>query len=102
MDKNKETNEEIQYHHILNPLTGYPEDNDLLSVTIITKNSMIADGLSTAIFLMGSKKGLEYVNENLNIIGAVFITKSKKIILSNNLMTRFNINKEIYNLGYYL
>ena len=101
VQKDMKTNEETIYHHILNPNTGYPEDNDLVSVTIITKNSMIADAYSTAIFLMGCKEGLEYVNNN-DQIEAVFITKDKQIILSNNLISRFVINEEIYNFGYKL
>ena len=102
VDKNQKTNEEKMYHHILNPTTGYPEDNDLLSVTIITKDSMIADAYSTAVFLMGSSKGIEFVNNNNNLLGAIFITKNKQIILSNNIKNRFIINEEIYKLGYYL
>ena len=102
VDKNKETNEETIYHHILNPTTGYPENNDLLSVTIITKDSTIADAYSTAIFLMGSKEGLEFVNNSNNLIDVIFITKDKKILLSNNIKHRFVINEDVYKLGYSL
>ena len=63
---------------------------------------MIADAYSTAVFLMGSSKGIEFVNNNSNLLGAIFITKNKQIILSNNIKNRFIINEEIYKLGYYL
>ncbi len=97
--QNEETKELEMYHHILNPLTGYPEDNELLSVTIITNNSMIADAYSTAIFLLGLNKGLEYVN-NVDFLEAIFITKNKEIILSKGIESRFVINENIYNEGY--
>jgi thiamine biosynthesis lipoprotein len=47
----------IQYHHIFSPSNGYPADNGLLSVTIISPNSMDADALSTAVFVLGYEKG---------------------------------------------
>lgn len=99
IEKNEETKQEIIYHHILNPLTGYPENNNLLSVTIISKQSIIGDAFSTAIFLLGLEKGLEYVNNNEDI-EAVFITDDKQIVLSNNLSNRFVINEKAILEGY--
>lgn len=98
---NKQTNKEEIYHHILNPLTGYPEDNELLSVTIITNNSLKADGYSTAIFLMGLNEGIKFVNNNESI-EAIFITKNKEIYLSANIKNRFIVNEEVLNQGYVL
>lgn len=90
---------EVIYHHILNPNTGYPENNELASVTIITTNSIKADAYSTAVFLLGLKKGLDYVNNKKNI-DAIFITKNKEIYLSNDIISRFVVNEEIYDNGY--
>ena len=95
VDYNEETKEETMYHHILNPNTGYPENNNLLSVTIITDNSMTADALSTAVFLMGLNAGYRYINAKEHT-DAIFITKNKEIIITENLKTRFFINDEIY------
>ena len=50
--------EGIRYHHILNPATGYPVWNDIQSVTIVSKNSLLADALSTSVFVLGREKGL--------------------------------------------
>ena len=46
------------YHHILDPRTGYPCENNLYSVSIITDSSTKADALSTTCFLLGYEKGM--------------------------------------------
>ena len=61
-----------RYHHIFSPSTGYPVKNELLSVTIIAPNSMYADALSTAVFVMGYEIGLELI-ESIEGIEAVFV-----------------------------
>ncbi|HAA24567.1 MAG TPA: FAD:protein FMN transferase [Ruminiclostridium sp.] len=76
--------ENKRYHHILNPRTGYPEDNNLASVSIICPSSTMADGLSTTAFLLGPDKGMELV-ESLENTEAIFITKDKKVILSSGI-----------------
>ena len=48
------------YIHILNPKTGYPADSGLVSVSIISENGMLADALSTSLYLMGKEKAEEY------------------------------------------
>ena len=48
-----------RYHHIMDTRTGYPVDNGLVSVTVVTGSSMDADGLALAIFCLGKEKGLE-------------------------------------------
>ncbi len=50
------------YHHLLDPKTGYPFDNGLTSVTIISKKSVDGDGLSTACFALGIDKGMRLIN----------------------------------------
>jgi thiamine biosynthesis lipoprotein len=47
----------IRYHHILDPRTGYPARSSLASVTIVGKESTLADGLATACFVLGKEKG---------------------------------------------
>ena len=51
----------VLYHHILDPKTGEPVRNGLASVTILADGSMIADGLSTACFVLGETKGLALI-----------------------------------------
>ena len=75
------------YHHILDTHTGYPVENDLCSVTIISDSSMMGDGLSTTAFLMGLNDGLNYI-ESLENTEAIFIDKDLKIHTTSGL----NIN----------
>jgi len=65
------------YHHILDKKTGYPFDNDLTAVTIITASSTDADALSTTCFSLGLDKGLELL-ESLDYADGFFITEDGK------------------------
>lgn len=85
------------YHHMLDPHTGYPFNNNLSSVTIISDKSIIGDALSTTTFGLGIKNGLELV-ENLDGVDAIFITKDKKIYLSNNLKNKFNLTDDSFTI----
>jgi len=67
-----------RYHHIFSPDSGYPADNGLLSVTIIAPNSMDADALSTAVFVLGYEKGIALV-ESLPETEAVFIFEDMSV-----------------------
>jgi len=66
------------YHHILDTSTGYPYDNGLVAVTIISVKSVDGDALSTTCFAMGLEKGLEFVN-SLEDVYAVFITEDERL-----------------------
>jgi len=73
-----------RYHHILNPKTGYPEDNELASVSILSPSSAKCDGLSTTCFLLGLKEGMELI-ERLDEVEAIMVTKDRKIYLSGGI-----------------
>ena len=66
------------YHHILNPKTGYPYQNGLISVTIVCDQSVMGDALSTSCFALGLEEGLAYA-ESLDNVQAVFITDDYKM-----------------------
>ena len=85
------------YHHMLNPHTGYPFDNNLSSVTIVSDKSIICDALSTTTFGLGVENGLKLV-ESLDGVDAIFITKDKKIYLSDNLKNKFNLTDTNFNI----
>lgn len=70
------------YHHILNPKTGYPYDSTLTQVTIISKDSVIGDCLSTTCFTLGLEKGLELINKTEDV-EAIFVCADGTITLSD-------------------
>ncbi|KRQ86729.1 Thiamine biosynthesis lipoprotein ApbE precursor [Caloramator mitchellensis] len=86
------------YHHILNPFTGYPVDNDLLSVSIISKKSVDGDALSTTVFSLGLKDGMEFVKK-LDGIEAIFVTKDKKIYMTDGIKDNFKLLDNQYSIA---
>lgn len=71
-----------KYHHIIDPQTGYPASNGLKSVTVIGESGFECDALSTALFVMGLERSIDFCNNNDSIDailvaddGTVYITK---------------------------
>lgn len=51
------------YHHILDPRTGRPASTDIVSATVLSSDSMLADALATAILVLGSSLGLQLAKD---------------------------------------
>ncbi|MEI7885246.1 MAG: FAD:protein FMN transferase [Clostridia bacterium] len=77
----------IRYHHILDPRTGYPVQNQLLSVTVICQNSMDADALTTALFVLGPEAGLPLLQSVQ--AEAIILTQNQEIFLTAGLKNSF-------------
>ena len=67
----------VRYHHILDPRTGYPATG-MKSVTVVTENAALGDALSTALFVMGTEKGLLFVERSVGV-EALFIDSESVI-----------------------
>ncbi len=63
------------YGHIINPASGYPADNGILSVSVVCESAMCSDMLSTAVFVMGLEEGMRLI-EDSNNAEAVIITNN--------------------------
>lgn len=87
--------EGVRYHHMINPFTGYPEDNNLKSVTIMSNSSTDGDALSTSVFLLGLEKGLELA-ESLEDVEAIIITKSNEIYTTTGIGESFDLRNDRY------
>ena len=77
------------YHHILNPKTGYPYDNGLISVTIISHQSVDGDALSTTCFALGLEDGLKFAEKKG--VQAVFITKDYELHYTDGFQDEINV-----------
>jgi thiamine biosynthesis lipoprotein len=79
------------YHHILDPQTGYPAQNGLVSVTIVTEDGTMADALSTALYVMGTEKAVAYLQEHAKDDGfdAVLIAEDGSIYITQGLESDF-------------
>ncbi len=87
-----------KYHHIIDPSTGYPADNDLVSVTIVCKDGTLADCLSTAMFVLGESAALNYWRNNGGF-DMIMVTKDNEVLCTTGLLEVFSLtNKSDYTL----
>lgn len=77
------------YHHIIDPSTGYPAENELISVSIISEDGTLADGLSTALFVMGKDRALEYWSTHSNAFDAILLTEDDVIYVTEGIADDF-------------
>ena len=79
-----------RYHHILDPKTGYPLDNELLSVTVISDDSIDGDIYTTLLYGMGVEKSLACL-KSIPQIEAIFVTKDQQVIFSSQRQFTFTL-----------
>lgn len=87
----------VRYHHILSPETGYPYENEIAGVSIISDKSIDGDCLSTLVFSLGIDKGMEFV-ENIDNVEAIFVTKDKKVLLTSGVKDNFKLTNSEYTI----
>lgn len=80
-----------KYHHILDPSTGFPAETGLASVSVIGGDPTRADALSTALFVMGLEKGIEYQKTDGGF-EAVFVTDKNEIYYTGGLKGKITVN----------
>lgn len=87
------------YHHILDPATGKPVDNGLLSVTVISPDGTMADGLSTALFVMGEEKGIQYYKQHKKEMDVVWLKTDGTILVTEGLTGKFSTDFSYKTVG---
>lgn len=87
-----------KYHHLLSPFDGYPFDNEIAGVSIISDKSMDGDALSTSVFSLGVEEGLKFVETQENI-DAIFITKDNKVYITSGIRDNFKISNDDFTLA---
>jgi len=65
----------VRYSHVIDPRSGYPVSNGVVSVSVIADNCTLADGLATAIMIMGAEKGIALVNRLKNVECFIVVEK---------------------------
>ncbi len=81
----------VHYHHIIDPRTGYPANNGLTSVTIISPDGTLADALSTSLFIMGPEKAASFWQEHKDQFDAIMMTDDGTILVTAGLADRCQI-----------
>ena len=82
----------ILYHHLLNPKTGYPYDNGLIAVTIISDKSVDGDALSTTCFALGLEDGMKLA-ESLDDVQAFFVTSDYEIHYTKDFRKKIKVTE---------
>lgn len=80
----------ILYGHIIDPASGCPVNNELLSATIISPDGTLCDALSTAVFVMGEKRAAKLWRDMRNF-DMLLITRSGEVIVTGGAAERFTL-----------
>ena len=71
----------VRYSHIIDPRTGFPVLNRVVSASIISGTCALADGLATAVMVMGAKKGLELIDRLDGVEGIIVVEQTNGTLM---------------------
>ena len=81
------------YHHIFDAKTGYPSKSDLASAVVINNDGLEGDALSTALFVMGKDKAIEFYKNSEYDFEMILITDGGEIVISEGVSSKFSPNE---------
>lgn len=73
------------YHHILDPKTGMPAESGLISVTVVSSDGCLADGLSTACYVMGAERSLAYWQQHSDRFDLILMDETGQVTITAGL-----------------
>ncbi len=82
------------YHHIMDPATCMPADSGLISVSIISGDGTLADGLSTSLFIMGKEKAEEYWRDHSDEFETILVEEDGTVSVTEGLADRFTSDND--------
>ena len=85
----------VTYHHIIDPSTGYPAENGLISVTIVSADGTLADGLSTSLFVMGKDKAVDYWRAHSDEFDMILLTDDEQLYVSEGIKDSFTSDRDV-------
>ena len=84
-----------KYHHIIDPATGYPAENGLTSVTIVSDDGTLADGLSTSLFIMGKEKAEKFWKKYSDKFDVILLTDDDQLYVSEGIADDFQSDYKV-------
>ena len=85
----------VTYHHIIDPKTGYPAESGLVSVTIVSKDGTLADGLSTSLFIMGEEKAADFWRKHKDDFDAILMSDDGTLYVTEGLENDFSTERTV-------
>lgn len=85
----------VTYHHIIDPKTGYPAESGLVSVTIVSEDGTLADGLSTSLFIMGKEKAADFWREHKDDFDAILMSDDGTLYVTEGLENDFSTERTV-------
>ena len=83
------------YRHILDPRTGSPAESCLSSVSIVTSDGTLGDGLSTALYILGLADATQFWRSHAEEFDAIFITDDGTLYATEGLRGSIQSEHEI-------
>lgn len=83
------------YHHIIDPETGKPAENGLISVSVVSSDGTLADGLSTSLFIMGEEKAEAFWREHSDEFDMILEAEDGTLSVSEGISDQFESEHEV-------
>ncbi len=87
----------IRYHHIFDTSTGYPSDSGLRSAAVVSRDGLLADALSTALFVMGLERAQTFIKSGIYDFDCVLVADDGTVYMTKPLYDVFTPEKDAVN-----